>query len=200
MSRCVPRLRELLPLPVASDGFGPFWGFYEGRKKEQDKRRGHRWCLQPVTSARSAGSYRNFPDDRKWGQNSQRESRLRSLSQNTYCHNKKTEVKPQKGAVYGQKREIRLLPLSGEEGHLRAAVPGGLKPQSHRLHRTSRRLLSGLLQRQQRRTLSPGLHQILCGRPTGTVGESDVLSAVQAGSGAGYGSRHSGGCLSIQRR
>lgn len=127
-------------------------------------------------------------------------SPLRSRTRNTYCHNKKTEVKPQKGAVYGQKREIRLLPLSGEEGHLRAAVPGGLKPQSHRLHRTSRRLLSGLLQRQQRRTLSPGLHQILCGRPTGTVGESDVLSAVQAGSGAGYGSRHSGGCLSIQRR
>lgn len=68
----------------------------------------------------------------------------------------------------GRKEKFAFY-LSGEEGHLRAAVPGGLKPQSHRLHRTSRRLLSGLLQRQQRRTLSPGLHQILCGRPTGTV-------------------------------
>nr|DAR74831.1 MAG TPA: Putative plasmid related protein-helix-helix, DNA BINDING PROTEIN [Caudoviricetes sp.] len=108
MSRCVPRLRELLPLPVASDGFGPFWGFYEGRKKEQDKRRGHRWCLQPVTSARSAGSYRNFPDDRKWGQNSQRESRLRSLSQNTYCHNKKQGARPGKEPLLSRKEKFSL--------------------------------------------------------------------------------------------
>lgn len=102
----MPRLRELLPLPVASDGFGPFWGFYEGRKKEQDKRRGHRWCLQPVTSARSAGSYRNFPDDRKWGQNSQRESRLRSLSQNTYCHNKKQGARPGKEPLLSRKEML----------------------------------------------------------------------------------------------
>jgi len=108
VSRCVPRLRELLPLPVASDGFGPFWGFYEGRKKEQDKRRGHRWCLQPVTSARSAGSYRNFPDDRKWGQNSQRESRLRSLSQNTYCHNKKQGARPGKEPLLSRKEKFSL--------------------------------------------------------------------------------------------
>ena len=104
----MPRLRELLPLPVASDGFGPFWGFYEGRKKEQDKRRGHRWCLQPVTSARSAGSYRNFPDDRKWGQNSQRESRLRSLSQNTYCHNKKQGARPGKEPLLSRKEKFSL--------------------------------------------------------------------------------------------
>ena len=166
----------------------------------QDKSRGRQWLLRPVTSPRSAGRYGVLRCIKSGIKIRPVLSPLRSRTRNTYCHNKKTEVKPQKGAVYGQKREIRLLPLSGEEGHLRAAVPGGLKPQSHRLHRTSRRLLSGLLQRQQRRTLSPGLHQILCGRPTGTVGESDVLSAVQAGSGAGYGSRHSGGCLSIQRR
>ena len=104
----MPSLRELLPLPVASDGFGPFWGFYEGRKKEQDKRRGHRWCLQPVTSARSAGSYRNFPDDRKWGQNSQRESRLRSLSQNTYCHNKKQGARPGKEPLLSRKEKFSL--------------------------------------------------------------------------------------------
>lgn len=111
MTACEPlcaRLRELLPLPVASDGFGPFWGFYEGRKKEQDKRRGHRWCLQPVTSARSAGSYRNFPDDRKWGQNSQRESRLRSLSQNTYCHNKKQGARPGKEPLLSRKEKFSL--------------------------------------------------------------------------------------------
>ena len=104
----MPRLRELLPLPVASDRFGPFWGFYEGRKKEQDKRRGHRWCLQPVTSARSAGSYRNFPDDRKWGQNSQLESRLRSLSQNTYCHNKKQGARPGKEPLLSRKEKFSL--------------------------------------------------------------------------------------------
>ena len=104
---CAP-FDELLPLPGASDGFGPFWGFYEGRKKEQDKRRGHRWCLQPVTSARSAGSYRNSPDDRKWGQNSQRESRLRSLSQNTYCHNKKQGARPGKEPLLSRKEKFSL--------------------------------------------------------------------------------------------
>ena len=115
----MPRLRELLPLPVASDGVGPSWGwdeagtrgqtgFSEGRKKQQDTRRGHRWCLQPVTSARSAGSYRNFPDDRKWGQNSQRESRLRSLSQNTYCHNKKQGARPGKEPLLSRKEKFSL--------------------------------------------------------------------------------------------
>ena len=43
-------------------------------------------------------------------------------------------------------------------------------------------------------------HQVLCGWTAGTVGESDVLSAVQAGSGAGHGGRYSGGRLSTQRR
>ena len=40
---------------------------------------------------------------------------------------------------------------------------------------------------------SSQLHQVLCGQPAGTDGGPDVLSAVQAGSGAGYGSRHPGG-------
>ena len=37
-------------------------------------------------------------------------SLLRSLSRNTYCHNKKTGVNPRKGSVYGRKKEISLLP------------------------------------------------------------------------------------------
>lgn len=106
---------------------------------------------------------------------------------------------PRKEAYFKQEREICPVPDAGEKSGAGTPLPGGWEPQSHRLHRTSRRLLSGLPQRQQRRTLSPGLHQILCGRPAGTVGESDVLSAVQAGSGAGHGSWHPGGRLSIQR-
>ena len=33
-------------------------------------------------------------------------SLLRSLSRNTYCHNKKTGVNPRKGAVYGRKKKF----------------------------------------------------------------------------------------------
>ena len=93
-------------------GFGPISGQASGRgprgDEEQDKRRGRRWRLRPVTSARSAGSYRNFPDDRKWGQNSQRESRLRSLSQNTYCHNKKQGARPGKEPLLSRKEKFSL--------------------------------------------------------------------------------------------
>ena len=71
-------------------------------------RHSHRWCLQPVTSARSAGSYRNFPDDRKWGQNSQRESSLRSLSQHNYCHNKKQGARPGKEPLLSRKEKFSL--------------------------------------------------------------------------------------------
>ena len=39
-----------------------------GRKEKQDKRRGRRWRLRPVTTARSAGSYGEFPVYQKWGQ------------------------------------------------------------------------------------------------------------------------------------
>ena len=46
---------------VKSDDFGQ-------PKKVQDKDRGRRWRLRPVTSARSAGSYGKFPVYQKWGQ------------------------------------------------------------------------------------------------------------------------------------
>ena len=42
-------------------------------------------------------------------------SLLRSLSPNTYCHNKKIGVNPRKGAIYGRKKEISLLPVTGKE-------------------------------------------------------------------------------------
>ena len=45
---------------VAAQGFQPFLHGTEGRKKKQDKRRGRRWRLRPVTTARSAGSYGSF--------------------------------------------------------------------------------------------------------------------------------------------
>ena len=47
----------------------PLRALYGGRKEKQDKGRGRRWRLRPVTSARSAGSYREFPVYQKWGQN-----------------------------------------------------------------------------------------------------------------------------------
>ena len=53
---------------VAAQGFRPVLHGTEGRKKKQDKSRGRRWLLRPVTSARSAGSYGGFSGDRKWGQ------------------------------------------------------------------------------------------------------------------------------------
>ena len=44
----------------------------------------------------------------KWGQNSQRESRLRSLSQNTYCHNKKQGARPGKEPLLSRKEKFSL--------------------------------------------------------------------------------------------
>jgi len=46
--------------------FRPLFG---GRKEKQDKGRGRRWRLRSITSARSAGSYGQFPVYQKWGQN-----------------------------------------------------------------------------------------------------------------------------------
>ena len=54
---------------IAGSGLSPSWALYGGRKEKQDKGRGRRWRLRPVTSARSAGSYREFPVYQKWGQN-----------------------------------------------------------------------------------------------------------------------------------
>ena len=56
---------------VAAQGFQPFLHGTEGRKKKQDKRRGRRWRLRPVTTARSAGSYGDFYVAVKWGQKQQ---------------------------------------------------------------------------------------------------------------------------------
>ena len=124
---------------------------------------------------------------------------MRSLSPNTYCHNEKTGVKPRKGAYFEQEREVCPVPDAGEKSGAGTPLPGGWKPQSHGLHRTGHRLLSGLPQRQRRRTVPPHRAQVLCGWPAGTDGGPDVLSTVQAGRGTGYGSRYPGGRLSIQR-
>ena len=64
-------------------------------------------------------------------------SLLRSLSRNTYCHNKKTGVNPRKGAVYGRKKEISLLPVTGKESDPGASVSGGRQPKSHCFYRES---------------------------------------------------------------
>ena len=51
--------------------FSPLRGGNEGcgacDDDKQDKGRGRRRLLQPVTTARSAGSYGSFSGDRKWG-------------------------------------------------------------------------------------------------------------------------------------
>ena len=60
LGRCYPSLER---------GLSPSWALYGGRKEKQDKGRGRRRLLRPVTTARSAGSYGSFPGDRKWGQN-----------------------------------------------------------------------------------------------------------------------------------
>lgn len=72
---------ESLPLPADT---GRIWAavpghfgtevspsrpLFGGRKEKQDKGRGRRWRLRPVTTARSAGSYGEFPVYQKWGQN-----------------------------------------------------------------------------------------------------------------------------------
>ena len=199
MSRCVPRLRELLPLPVASDGFGPFWGFYEGRKKEQDKRRGHRWCLQPVTSARSAGSYRNFPDDRKWGQNSQLESRLRSLSQNTYCHNKKQGARPGKEPLLSRKEKFSLyLTLEKKAIPERRYQEDGSRSLTAFIENAVDFYLDYLSANNAGLFLPTSVKACLDGRWDSW--KIACLPCLQTGSGAGHGGRHSGGRLSIQRR
>ena len=57
--------------PCTPDDLGLVSGICGGRKKKQDKRRGRRWRLRPVTSARSAGSYGDFYVAVKWGQKQQ---------------------------------------------------------------------------------------------------------------------------------
>ena len=119
---------------AAAQDFRPFWNGTEGRKEKQDKGRGRRWRLRPVTSARSAGSYGGFGCIKSGVKNRQRGSRLWSQSPNSYCHNEKIGVTPRKGAVYGQKREICFLSHPREKGNLRKAISGGWEPEHDRLH------------------------------------------------------------------
>lgn len=53
---------------VLDGGFLPPGPFSEDEKYSRIKGRGRRWRLRPVTSARSAGSYGEFPVYQKWGQ------------------------------------------------------------------------------------------------------------------------------------
>src|SRR5699024_11080719 len=138
--------------------------------KEQDKSRGRRWRLRPVTSPRSAGRYGVLRCIKSGVKNRQRGSRLWSQSPNPYCHNEKTGGKPRKGAVYGQKREIRLLSHPGKESHSGAPVSGGREPEHDRLRRAGGGLLSGLPQRQRCRSVSPNVYQVVPGRAAGTAG------------------------------
>ena len=120
-----------------------------------------------------------------------------SQSPNSYCHNEKAGVRPRKGAVYGQKREIRLLSHPGKESHSGAPVSGGRQPEHDRLRRAGGGLLPGLPQRQRRRPFPPRLHQVLPGRAAGTAGGTSVPPGLPAGGGTGHGGWHPGGCLSV---
>ncbi len=142
MGRCSPFLER---------GLSPSWALCGGRKEKQDKRRGRRWRLRPVTSARSAGSYGGFGCIKSGVKNRRRVSRLWSQSPNSYCHHEKRGVTPRKGAVYGQKREICFLSHPREESHPGAPVSGGRKPEYDRFRRAGGGLLPGLPQRQRRR-------------------------------------------------
>ena len=74
---------ESLPLPKSSsriwgrcsrdygEGILIFRPLFGGRKEKQDKGRGRRWRLRPVTSPRSAGRYGGFAVYQKWGQRQQ---------------------------------------------------------------------------------------------------------------------------------
>ena len=137
----------------------PSWALCGGRKEKQDKRRGRRWRLRPVTSARSAGSYGGFGCIKSGVKNRRRVSRLWSQSPNSYCHNEKIGVTPRKGAVYGQKREICFLSHPREESHPGAPVSGGRKPEYDRFRRAGGGLLPGLPQRQRRRPFPANIYQ-----------------------------------------
>ena len=67
MSRCVPSFGRGQQ-PCTPDGLGLVSGICGGRKKKQDKGQASKPPLCPVTTARSAGSYGEFPVYQKWGQ------------------------------------------------------------------------------------------------------------------------------------
>ena len=95
---------ESLPLPAGADriwaavpetaerGILIFRPLFGGQKEKQDKGRGRRWRLRPVTSPRSAGRYGVLRCIKSGVKNSRRGSRLRSQSPRGYCHNEKTGV------------------------------------------------------------------------------------------------------------
>ena len=56
---------------------------------------------------------------------------MRSLSQNTYCHNEKSGVTPRKGAHFEQEREICPVPDAGEKSGAGTPLSGGREPQSY---------------------------------------------------------------------
>ena len=86
----------------------------EDERKSRIKARRRLRRLLPVTTARSAGSFKGFRGRWKWGQN-QRENRvLRSLSPNAYSHKKKAGVKSRKGAMMSKKEKFPLY-LSPEK-------------------------------------------------------------------------------------
>ena len=94
----------------------------EDERKSRIKARCHQRRLLPVTTARSAGSFRSFRGRWKWGQNRRGNRTLRSLSPNAYSHKEKTGVKPRKGGHDEQKRKISPLPVAGEKSHSGTAV------------------------------------------------------------------------------
>ena len=86
------RGRVSAPPSGSEPDLGQFHGPYRGRKEKQDKGRGRRGRLRPVTSARSAGSYGGFGCIKSGVKIRSVLSLGRSLSPNAYCHNKKTGV------------------------------------------------------------------------------------------------------------
>ena len=87
---------------------GQIWADFDGpaedERKSRIKARRRPRRLLPVTTARSAGSFKSFRGRWKWGQNQRENEILRSLFPNAYSHKKKTGVKPWKGAVMSKKR------------------------------------------------------------------------------------------------
>lgn len=129
------------------------------RSRIKARRRPRR--LLPVTTARSAGSFKSFRGRWKWGQNQRANSVLRSLSPNAYSHKKKIGVRPQKGDHDEQKREIPPLPVAGEKGHSGVPVTGEWEPEHYRLLAGGRAGHGGLYPRRrmpvQRRGSAPAV-------------------------------------------
>ena len=184
--------------------FSPLRGGNEGcgacDDDKQDKGRGRRRLLQPVTTARSAGSYGSFSGDRKWGHDPACAiSPAVTIPKHLLPQQKNRGQSPERSRLWAEK-EISLLPVTGKESDPGASVSGGRQPKSHCFYRESCGLLSGLPQRQRRRSVPPHLHQILPGRTAGTAGGTAVLNRFPADGGTGHGGWYLGRCLSVQRR